>query len=55
MFFEMLLNNLNTHDQVEYSIDFVKEKTPRIECVYNISQNELVALRNYIADALKKN
>ena len=41
-FFEMLLNNLNTHDQVEYSIDFVKEKTSRIDCVYNISQDELV-------------
>ena len=55
MFFEMLSNNLNTHDQVEHSIDFVKEKTPRIDCVYNMSQNELVALRNYITNALKKN
>ena len=51
----MLSNNLNTHDQVEHSIDLVKEKTPRIDCVYNMSQNELIALRNYIADALKKN
>ena len=55
MFFETLLNNLNTHDQVEHSIDLVKEKTSRIDCVYNISQNKLVALRNYIADVLKKN
>ena len=55
MFFEMLLNNLNTHDQVEHSINFVKEKTSRIDCVYNMSQNEFVALRNYIANALKKN
>ena len=55
MFSEMLLNNLNTHDQVEYSIDFVKEKTSRIECVYNMSQDELVAFQNYIANALKKN
>ena len=39
----MLLNNLNTHNQVEYSIDFVKEKTSRIDCVYNMSQNELTA------------
>ena len=37
MFFEILLNNLNTHDQVEHSIDLVKEKTPRINCVYNMS------------------
>ena len=55
MFSEMLLNNLNTHDQVEHSIDFVKEKTPRIDCVYNMSQDELVALRNYIVNVLKKN
>ena len=55
MFFKMLLNNLNTHDQIEHSIDFVKEKTSRINCVYNMSQNELVAFRNYITNALKKN
>ena len=55
MFFEMLLNNLNTHDQVEYLINFVKKKTSRINCVYNILQNKFVALRNYIANVLKKN
>ena len=43
MFFEILLNNLNTHDQVEHLIDFMKEKTSRINCVYNMSQNEFVA------------
>ena len=43
MFFEMLLNNLNTHDQIEHSIDFVKEKMSRIDCVYNMSQNKFVA------------
>ena len=43
MFFEVLLNNLNTHDQIKHSIDFVKEKTPRIDCVYNMSQDELAA------------
>ena len=42
MFFETLLNNLNTHDQVEHSINFVKEKTSRIDCVYNISQDEFI-------------
>ena len=55
MFFEMLSNNFNTHDQVEHSIDLVNEKTLRIGYVYNMSQDELVALRNYIADALNKN
>ena len=39
----MLLNNLNTHDQVEYLINFMKEKTSRIDCVYNMSQNKFIA------------
>ena len=55
MFFEILLNNLNTHDQIEYSINLMKEKTPRIDCVYNMSQDELIMFQNYIANALKKN
>ena len=55
IFFEMLLNNLNTHDQIEHLINFVKEKTSRINCVYNISQNKFIAFRNYIANILKKN
>ena len=37
MFFEVLLNNLNTHDQIKHSIDLVKKKTPCIDCVYNMS------------------
>ena len=55
MFFEVLLNNLNTHDQVKYSINLVKEKTLRINCVYNMSQDEFAAFWNYIVNALKKN
>ena len=51
----MLSNNLNTHDQIKHLIDFVKEKTSRINCVYNISQNKFVTLRNYIVNVLKKN
>ena len=51
----MLLNNLNTHDQIKHSINFIKEKTSRINCVYNMSQDEFIALRNYIANILKKN
>ena len=51
----MLLNNLNTHDQVEYSINFVKEKMSRIDFVYNMLQDKFVAFWNYIANALKKN
>ena len=55
MFFEILLNNLNTHNQVKHLIDFMKEKTSRIDCVYNMSQDKLVAFQNYIANILKKN
>ena len=44
MFFEVLSNNLNTHDQIEHLINFIKEKTPRINCVYNMSQDEFIAL-----------
>ena len=55
IFSEILSNNLNTFDQLEHSIDFVNEKTSRSDCVYNILQDELIALRNYIVNALKKN
>ena len=55
MFFKMLSNNLNTHDQIEHSINFVKKKTLRIDCVYNMSQDEFVAFQNCIANVLKKN
>ena len=33
----------------------MKEKTSRIDYVYNMSQDKLIVFRNYIADALKKN
>ena len=55
MFFEVLLNNLNTHDQIEHSINLVKKKTSRIDCVYNMSQDKFAAFQNYIANILKKN
>ena len=55
IFFKMLSNNLNTHDQIEHLIDFIKEKTSRIDCVYNMSQDEFITFRNYIANVLKKN
>ena len=54
MFFKMLSNNLNTHDQIKHSINFVKKNTSRINCVYNISQDKFIAFRNYIVNVLKK-
>ena len=50
----MLLNNLNTHDQIEHLIDLIKEKMSCIDCIYNILQDEFIAFRNYIANVLKK-
>ena len=55
IFFEILLNNLNTHDQIEHLINFMKKKMSRIDCMYNMSQDEFIAFRNYIANSLKKN
>ena len=51
----MLSNNLNMHDQIEHSINFMKKKTSRINCMYNMSQDKFIAFQNYIANALKKN
>ena len=55
MFCKILLNYLNMQDQVEHSIDFVNRKTLRIDCVYNMLQDNFIAFRNYIVNALKKN
>ena len=44
IFFKTLLNNLNTHDQIKHSINFTEKKTTRIDCVYNISQDEFITL-----------
>ena len=33
----------------------MNEKQSRINCVYNMLQNEFIALRNYIINVLKKN
>ena len=54
-FFEVLFNNLNTHDQMKHLIDLIESKMSRVDLIYNMSQNELVAIREYLANALKKN
>ena len=55
IFSKTLFDSLNTHDQMKYAIDLIKEKTSSTDCVYNMSHDELSAIREYIANALKKN
>ena len=54
-FFEILSNSLNTHDQMKHFIDLIESKMSRVDLIYNMSQNELAAIREYLASALKKN
>ena len=54
-FFKILFNNLNTHDQMKHLIDLIESKMSRVDLIYNMSQNELVAIWEYLASALKKN
>ena len=54
MFFKALFNNLNTHDQMKHFIKLMKKKLSRINLIYKMSQNELVIIRDYLINALKK-
>ena len=54
MFSKTFFDNLNTHDQMKHAIDLINDKMSRIESIYNISQNELRVIKNYLANALKK-
>ena len=54
MFFEMLSNNLNTHDQVKYAIDFINNQISRMRSCYNMSQDKLSIIREYLFTILKK-
>ena len=54
MFFETLSNSLNTHDQVKYTIDFIDNQISRIKSYYNMSQDKLSIIREYLFTTLKK-
>ena len=54
MFSEALLDSLNTYNQVEYPIDLEPDKTLKSGPIYNISQDELVATREYLSSTLEK-
>ena len=54
IFFKTLSNSLNTHDQIEHAIDLQSNKKSRFESIYNMSHDELTAIRDYFENALTK-
>ena len=55
IFLEELFDNFNTHDQIEHFIDLLSEKLFKRNLIYNISYNELAAIKDYLNSAFKKN
>ena len=43
------------HDQIEYLIDLLSKKLFRKDLIYNISHDELAAIKDYLNNAFKKN
>lgn len=54
VFSEELSDSLNTHDQVEYLIDLLSGRLLKGGSIYNISHEELAAIREYLKSALEK-
>jgi len=54
VFSEILSDSLNTHDQMKHFIDLMKNKMSCIESIYKMTQDELVAIRDYLNSALEK-
>ena len=55
IFSKKLFNNFNTHNQIEHFINLLSEKLFKKDLIYNISYNELAAIKNYLNNAFKKN
>ena len=54
VFSKKLFDNLNTHDQIEHSINLQLNKLFKNDSIYNISHNKLAAIKDYLNNALKK-
>ncbi len=54
VFSEELSDSLNTHDQVEHPIDLLPGRIPKSGPIYNMSHDELAAIREYLKSALEK-
>ena len=55
VFSKKLFDNLNTHDQIEHSIDLLSKKLSKKDLIYNMSHNELTTIKHYLNNAFKKN
>ena len=55
VFLKKLFDNLNTHDQIEHSINLLSEKLFKGDLIYNILYNELVIIKDYLNNAFEKN
>ena len=55
IFSKTLFDNFNTYNQIEYFIDFKKNKIFKSKSIYNMSQNELATIREYFENTQKKN
>ena len=53
-FSEIASDSLNTHDQVEHPIDLVDDRIPKSGPIYNMSQDELATIREYLESAQRK-
>ena len=55
VFSEKLFDNFNTHNQIEHLINLLFEKLFKKDLIYNMSHDELAAIKNYLNNAFKKN
>ena len=53
-FSKIASDSLNTHDQVEHSIDLINDRISKSNSIYNMSQNELATIRKYLESAQRK-
>ena len=54
MFFKILSDSLNMHDQMKHFINLMKSKMSCIKSIYKMTQDEFIAIRNYLDSMLKK-
>ena len=54
IFFETLSNSLNIHNQIEHAINLIDNQISRIRSYYNMSQDKLSTIREYLFTTLKK-
>ena len=53
-FSEILSNSLNTYDQMKHVINLKNKQMPKFEPIYNMSQNELATIREYLKNTQQK-